>query len=200
MRTLLALLFSLALASSSPLLAAPDDLTETFDSPDGRFALKVEAPDKEAEEAKLAIVEKASGKVVGDLGTDYASILSRIKVVWSPDSKRVAYRGAGEKDWSTSVYVWDGSAFRHVPLPENLPSPDIKFRKSDEQGGVKNYGGGVEPVRWLKSGDLELVSEETQMARESSRTYTGSITIIVRFDKEQRASIRSATKSKTRVE
>jgi hypothetical protein len=182
------------------LLAQQDDLTKSFDSPDGRFALKVSVPNEEAEEAKLEVVEKASGKVVGDLGTDYASIMSHMKVVWSRDSKRLAFRSAGQREWSTSVCFWDGSAFHYVPLPEELPSPDIKFRKSDEQGGVKNYGGGEEPVRWLKSGDLELLSEQTQMARESSRTYTGSITITITFDPQQHPSVKSVSKSKTRVE
>ena len=181
-------------------LAADDNLTKSFDSPDHRFSLKVIAPGTEGGETKLQVVEKASGNVVGDLGTDYPTIMSHIKVVWSGDSKRVAYRTAGVKEWSTNVYFWDGSAFRYIELPEELPTPDIKFRKSDESGGVKNYGGGVTPVRWLKSRDLELTSEERQMARESSRTYTGSITITIGFDAQQRASVKSVTKSKTRVE
>lgn len=104
------------------------------------------------------------------------------------------------KEWSTNVYFWDGSAFHYVALPEDLPSPDIKFRKSDEHGDVKNYGGGEEPVRWLKSGDVELSSQQRQMARESSRTYTATLTITIRFDAQHHASVKSVLKSTTRVE
>ncbi len=197
----LSVFLPLFIASRFCLLAAQEDETKFFDSPDKRFSLKVSLPNKEAEEAKLEVVEKASGNVVGDLGTDYGSIMSHIRVVWSRDSKRLAYRTAGVKEWSTNVYFWDGSAFHYVALPEDLPSPDIRFRKSDEHGGVKNYGGGEEPVRWLKSRDLELSSQPRQMARESSRTYTATLTITIHFDAHHHASsVKSVSKSTTRVE
>jgi hypothetical protein len=194
------MLFLIALVATHTALAEQNDLARSFDSPDGRFTLKMSLANKEAEEATLQVVEKASAKVVGDLGTDYASILSHPKVLWSRDSKRLAYRSAGRKEWSTSVAFWDGSAFKYVPLPEELPSPTIQFRKSDATGGVKNYGGGQEPLRWLKSGELELLGTERQMAHESSRTYTASMTITIGFDAQHHASVKAASKSKTRVE
>jgi hypothetical protein len=192
-------LISVTVAASA-LRAEQEEQVRSFASPDGRFALKVNVPNEESADAKLEVIEKASGKVVGDLGTDYASIISRIKVVWSADSKRLAYRTAGQKEWHTSVYFWNGSVFCLVPLPEDLPTPEIKFRKTDGGGGVKNYGGGEEPVRWLKSGDLELSSQLTEMARASSRTYTATLTIMISFDPQDHASVKSVTKSKTRLD
>jgi hypothetical protein len=177
-----------------------EERTPILDSPNGRFTLRVSVPDDVEKEAKLDIVEKASGKVVGDLGTDYRRIRSDIKLVWSAESTRLAYRTAGQKQWSTNVYFWNGSDFESVNLPEDLPSPSIKFRKDDETGGVKNYGGGEEPMRWLKSGDLEVISEQTQMARESGRTYTATITITIHFDKQHHASVKSVSKSKTKID
>lgn len=171
-----------------------------FDSPDGRFTLKISLPDEEYADAKLELIERLSGKVVGDLGTDYQSIVSKIKVVWSADSKRVAYRTAGEKEWHTAVYLWNGSLFKLASLPEELPSPRIKFRKSDNEGGVKNYGGGEEPLRWLKSGDLELLSEQTEMAHESGNTYTGKLKITIHFDAQHHASVKTVSKSQTTVD
>jgi len=173
---------------------------QTYASPDGRFALQLSAADDQSDQAKIEIVEKASGKVVGDLGTDYASLGSHMKVVWSADSKRVAYRSGGTKDWHTSVAFWNGSAFEPVELPENLPLPTMQFRKEDEGGGVKNYGGGEEPLRWLKSGDLQLLGEHMELARESGRTYTATITITIGFDAQHHALVRSASKSKTKVD
>jgi hypothetical protein len=200
MKTRSSLFILVATISTATVLAKDEDVIKSFDSPDKRFTLRVIQPSTDGGETKLQLVEKASDKVVGDLGTDYPAIMQRIKVVWSGDSQRVAYRTADQKEWRTEVYFWDGSAFKYVALPQELPSPDITFRKTDEQGGVKNYGGGTEPVRWLKSGDLELLSEQTQMARESSRSYTGSMTITIAFDAQHRASVKSVSKSKTRVE
>jgi hypothetical protein len=194
-----AFLVSLTVGASSA-RAEQEEPVHLFASPDGRFALKISVPNEESAEAKLELIEQASGKVVGDLGTDYASIISHLKVVWSADSKRLAYRTAGQKEWHTSVYFWDGATFRLVTLPEDLPMPEIKFRKSDEGAGVKNYGGGEEPVRWLKSGDLELLSQLTEMARASSHTYTATMTIMIAFDAQNHASVKSVSKSRTRLE
>ena len=58
---------------------------------------------------------------------------------------------------------------------------------------MKNYGEGEEPSRWLKSGDLELLSEQTQMARESGRTSTAAATITIGFDAQRRARIKSVS-------
>ena len=176
------------------------EVKRSFASPDGRFALKVNEPNGQSTEAKFEVIDNASGRLVGELGTDYASTTSHMKVVWSADSKRLAYRSAGQKEWHTSVAFWNGAAFKSVNLPEDLPSPEIKFRKDDEAGGVKNYGGGEEPVRWRKSGDLELMSEHTEMARESGRTYTATITIIIGFDAQHHPSVKSVSKSKTTVD
>jgi len=192
-------LISVTLAAST-LLAEQEEQTRSFPSPDGIFALKVSVVGEESADAKLEVIENASGKVVGDLGTDYSSIISDLKVVWSADSKRFAYRTAGLKQWHTKVYFWDGSAFKDVPLPEDLPSPEIKFGKSDGGGGVKNYGGGEAPARWLKSGDLELLSQLTEMARASSRTYTATLTVTIGFDAQDHAAVKSVTKSKTRLD
>ena len=198
MRTPSLIVFSLisVTVATSTLLGEQEEQARSFASPDGKFALKISVPDEESADAKLEVIEKASGKVVGDLGTDYASIISHIKVVWSADSKRLAYRTAGQKEWHTSVYFWNGSAFHFVPLPEDLPSPEIKFSKTDEGGGVKNYGGGEEPIRWLKSGDLELSSQLTEMARASSHTYTATVIITIGFDAQDHASVRSVTNRK----
>src|SRR3982751_4536929 len=103
---LIPLLLVLITTGTTPLLAQEKD--QAFPSPNGRFALRIILTKDESANAKLELVENASGKVVGDLGTDYESIRSQIKVVWSADSKRVAYRTAGQKEWHTEVYFWNG--------------------------------------------------------------------------------------------
>ena len=190
-------LFILVAASTGNVLAEEEATPRAFTSPDGRFALVVYVQNA-SEDAKLIVVERPSGKMVSDLGSHYGSVISQTYACWSQDSTRLAYRAGHHREWSTSVFFWDGSTFRNVPLPEELPLPEIKFRQGDEPGGVTNYAGGVAPVRWLPSGDLELVREETQMARESSRTYTASVSITIGFGPQHHASVRSFSRSDTR--
>jgi hypothetical protein len=148
---------------------------------------------------KIDLIETASGTVVVDLENAYGSHLSDTILVWSTDSKWVAYATRDDREGHTEVYFWNGSAFEPVALPENLPGPEIKFRKGDD-GAVKNYGGAVKPVRWLKSGALELSSYEMMLSRDSGRTYTGVILITIRFDAQHHAFIKSVSKAKTKVE
>jgi hypothetical protein len=99
----------------------------------------------------------------------------------------------------TSIYFWNGSAFDEIALPDDLPGPEIKFRKG-AGGGVKNYGGAVKPSRWLKSGELELSSESMMLSRVDGSTYAGVVLITLAFDKEHHASVRKVGKTKTHVD
>jgi hypothetical protein len=84
-----------------------------------------------------------------------------------------------------------------VPLPEDLPSPDIKFPK--KSGPVKNYGGAVTPLRWLKSGELELSSDLMMLDRDTGATYTGVVRFTLAFDAQHDASVKKVGKTKTEV-
>jgi hypothetical protein len=141
----------------------------------------------------------SSGKVTADLGTAYARHLSETVLVWSADSKWVAYATRGEREGETSVYFWNGLAFDQIPFPDDLPAPEIKFRKG-ASGDVKNYGGAVKPFRWLKSGELELSSDSIMMSREDAATYTGVVVFTLGFDSQHRAFVRKVGKTKTTVE
>jgi hypothetical protein len=178
----------------------PEDSPIRFPSPDKRFALRIsEAQDKQDGDTKIDIIEAATGKVVADLGAANSSSASRSVLIWSANSKWVAYGTGGDRQRETGVYFWNGSAFEEIPLPEELPAPQIKFPKSAD-GPVKNYGGGETPVRWLKSGELEISSESVMMSRVDDRTYTGTVLITIAFDTQHHASIKSISKSKTKVE
>jgi hypothetical protein len=178
-----------------------DEEPISFRSPNGRYDLQVtKVPNNNnQEDSKLDVVETASNKMVGDLGMVFSSQLSRSVLVWSADSKRIAFGSGGDRHRETTVYFWNGSAFVSVPLPDDLPSPHIKFRKG-ANGAVKNYGGGVRPIRWLKSGDLELSSEEVMLSRVDDMTYTGTIVITIGFDARHHAVVKKVSKTKTRVE
>ena len=99
-----------------------------------------------------------------------------------------------------SVYFWNGSTFEEVPLPDDLPSPDIKFRKEHESGHVKNYGGAVTPLRWLKSGELELSSDAMMLHSNSGATYTAELRFTIAFNARHHASVKKIGKTKTEVD
>ena len=172
-------------------LAAEEEIK--YLSPDGRFALRI------VDEQKVELIEKASGEVMVDLGEAWHNPgqVSQI-LVWSRGSKRVAYGNRGYKGGEVSVYFWDGSSFEQVALPEELPSPHIKFPK--DCGAVKNYGGAATPLRWLKSGELELSSDLMMLCRGSGATCTGELRFTLAFDEQHHASVKKVGKTKTEVE
>ncbi len=163
-----------------------------YPSPDGRFALRI------IDEQKVELIEKASGSVMVDLGQAWHNPgqVSQI-LVWSPDSKRVAYGNRGYKEGEVSVYFWNGSAFEGVTLPDDLPSPNIKFPK--DCGAVKNYGGAATPLGWLKSGHLELSSDLMMLCRGSGATCRSELRFTLAFDPQHHASVKNVGKTKTEV-
>ena len=64
----------------------------------------------------------------------------------------------------------------------------------------KNYGGGVTPLRWLKSGELELSSEDMMLSRDDGKSYTGLLRFTISFDAQHKASVKTVGKTKTEVE
>src|SRR5437870_37348 len=166
-----------------------------FPSPDERFALRVA-------DLKVDLIETPSGKVMLDLDTlwvDREDERNKDEPVlaWSSDSKWVAYGTRTFASGSTTVYFWDGSAFKELALPAKLPEPKIEARKGD--GGVKLKGYAVEPLKWINPGELELSSKLIGEGRDIGFHYTGSIVITVTFDAPHRASVKKITGTKTEV-
>lgn len=178
--------WGVGLAEETPAIKCP--------SPDGRFALRI------ADHLKVDLIEKASEKVMVDLGNLYSRYLEHpdeTVLVWSSDSKWAAYGTRGDREGDTTVYFWNGSAFEEIRLPDDLPGPDIKFRKGS--GSVKNYGGAVKPLRWVKPGELEISSDSMMLSRDDGATYTGVVVITVAFDAQHHGSVKKVGKTKTRV-
>ena len=197
-RTLITLL---ALLWAARVGFAEDGASIKFPSPDGRFALRISGPTAdEYAERKADLIEKTSGKVMVDLGTASPDHLSETVLVWSADSKWVAYGTRWNQTGETIVYFWNGSSFENIGLPADLPDPDIKFRKGEDERRLKIYGGAVQPVRWLKSGELELSSDLMMLSRVDGRTYTGVVPITIAFDSQHHASVQKVGKTKTRVD
>jgi len=179
---------------------AADGVSIKFPSPDGRYALRITEPNgAESVERKVELIEKGSGKVAVDLGIAYRAHLADTVLVWSADSKWVAYGTRDDREGEASVYFWNGSDFEAAPLPDNLPDPKIAFSKG-AGGSVKNYGGAAKPLRWLKSGDLEMSSDLMMLSRANGRSYTGVVVFTVAFDAQHHASVHQVGKTKTKVD
>ena len=174
----------------------------------GASRLRITQPKDDEYHPMVELIEKDSGKVILMLHDGSDTDLfdpSECVLVWSADSKRLAYGfranppGARVEERSALVCFWNGSGFDKVFLPENLPSPRIKFPKGKE-GNVKPYGGGVTPLRWLKSGELELSSEDMMLSRDDGKSYTGVLRFTISFDAQHKASVKNVGKTKTEVE
>jgi len=174
---------------------AEDPSVTKFRSPDGHFGLRVAG-------LKVDLIETASGKVMIDLGTlwinkDDSSDKEEPQLVWSDDSKWMAYGTRTSASGSTAVYFWDGSDFKKLALPAKLPEPKIKPREGDSDVKLKGYA--EEPLKWIHPGELEISNKLMGVGREVGFRYTGSIVITVAFDPSGRASIKRATDTKTEV-
>ena len=187
-------------------LAAEEEIK--YSSPDGRFALRITQSKDDEYHPTVKLIEKQSGKVMLTLHSASDTELfdpSESVLVWSADSKRVAYGfrasppGARILSLGALVCFWNGSGFDKVFLPENLPDPDIKFPKGKENN-VKPYGGGVKPLKWLKSGDLEMSSEDMMLSRDNGKSYTGVVRFTVSFDAQHQPTVKNIGKSKTEVD
>jgi hypothetical protein len=203
--SLTTLLLSAGLFLSS-LLAAEEDIK--YPSPDGRFAPRITESKDNEDHPTVELIEKDSGKVMVTLhsGSDTDIFdASESVLVWSGDSKRVAYGfranppGARVEERSAFICFWNGSGFDKVFLPENLPVPEIKFPKGKE-GNVKPYGGGVTPVRWLKSGDLEMSNKDMMLSRDDGKSYAGVVHFTLAFDSQHHASVKKIGKTKIKVD
>jgi hypothetical protein len=191
---------AVGLAEESPSIKYP--------SPDGRFALRITQPKDDEYHPTVELIEKDSGKVMVTLHSASNTELfdaSESVLVWSADSKRVAYGfrasppGVRVVERGALVCLWNGSGFDKVFLPEDLPVPESKFPKGKGEN-VKPYGGGVKPLRWLKSGDLEMSSEDEVLSRDDGKSYTGVLRFVLGFDAQHRASVKKVGKTKTKVD
>jgi len=162
-----------------------------YPSPDGRFAFRI------SEDLTVDLV-KTSGQILVDLGKLYVEPDTSSKeetiLVWSADSKWAAYatHGPGYRSGGTTVYYWNGVAFEEVRLPANLPEPKIDTSK------VKLKGYALEPLRWIKPGELELANELMGFGRDDGKKYIAKIVVTVELTAPH-ASVKKVGKTTTEV-
>ena len=115
----------------------------------------------------------------------------------SRDSQRVSYfadntHSTENGGYSTRVFFRNGSAFDEIKLPE-LPSPKLPPKETATEADAHTTKR-VEPMEWLKTGDLILESEVLNDA-----WGRGASKIAIGFDPENRASIHSVEQEKVSI-
>ena len=109
-----------------------------YPSPDGRFVLRITKSKDDEYHPTVELIEKQSGTVLitlhnGQEDTDLFDA-SEAVLVWSADSKRVAYGFRANPPGARLVergalVVFGTTRVFDMFLPEKLPSPRIKFPK-----------------------------------------------------------------------
>ena len=170
-----------------PSLQAKDIIRDK--SPDGKFALRLTQED---EGWAAAIINLKSKKEVVGLEI-YQNFTEDAHLLWSKDSQRVAYFEPDRRGGSTTVYFRKGSEFKEVSLPYgNFPACEEKPAENDSGDKyLKTIEATVRPIKWLGSGELELV-QHSESEMESGATQDCGQTITIAFDSDHKASVKSA--------
>ena len=192
MKTLL-LLASLFFATCfCPSLRADDQIKDA--SPDGKFGMLLTAEEEGG--VKIQLIELSSRKVVLDLAESGAPHAKDCKLLWAPDSQRVAFYEAVHRGGDTTVYFRNDTGFTESPLPERSGCATAAQKKELKAKGVLKF---IEynavPKEWLKSGALVLVDDQGWETMDGElRGCTQTVTIA--FDAKHKASVQRVTGKK----
>ena len=185
MKTLL-LLASLFFATCfCPSLRADDQIKDA--SPDGKFGMLLTAEEEGG--VKIQLIELSSRKVVLDLAESGAPHAKDCKLLWAPDSQRVAFYEAVHRGGDTTVYFRNDTGFTESPLPELSGCATAAQKKELKAKGVLKF---IEynamPKEWLKSGALVIVDDQGWETNDGNlRGCTQTVT--VGFDAKHKASV-----------
>ena len=157
-------------------------------SPDGRFAMRCVYAEKQPYNGEAAIVDLATHKTILVLDPNWT--LCHARLLWSPDSQRVAYFFRKGTDYSTRIFFQKGDALNEMAFPE-LPRPKLP---KNATGSEPNTSTRVEPMKW--NGPNELFLEKELISPDWGR---GALKITLGFDQNSSPSIRKAEQEKVSV-
>ncbi len=161
----------------------------TCKSPDRKFALRCVYADKQPYNGEATIIDTASHKAVLVLDSNWS--IGQVKLVWSPDSQRVAYFSEKGKDYTTRVFSRHDFSFEEIALPD-LPSP--KLPTNATAGADADTTTRTEPMNWSEARDL-LVEEELI----NPVWGRAALKIMLGFAEDNRPSVRSAEQEKVSI-
>ena len=183
-----------ALATNPPSWSRADDQIRDA-SPDGKFAMLLTEDQKEEGRVKIQLIEVSSGKVVLDLAESGHPHAKDCKLLWAPDSRRVAFYEAVHHGGDTTVYFRNDTGFTEIALPE-LPGCGTRA-KNDKSVTLKFIEYNAVPKEWLKSGALVIVDDQGWETMDGElRGCTQTVTIA--FDAKHKASVLRVTGKKSK--
>ncbi len=149
-------------------------------SPDGRFALQL-SRDSEGMFA-FGVIDLASKKELASLDSIGNPYAKQSHLVWSPDSKRVAFNADNRRGGELTIYQLKNDEFVEMKLPE-LPSCGAKnIRKIYEASELAQ--------RWLDANTL-LVLTRGGWTSEDDKDGECEKVVTVKFDPNGKASIQN---------
>ena len=153
---------------------------------------------KEEGGVKIQLIEVSSRKVVLDLAESGAPHAKDCKLLWAPDSQRVAFYEAVHRGGDTTVYFRTDAGFTESPLPELSGCATAAQKKELKAKGVLKF---IEynamPKEWLKSGALVIVDDQGWETNDGNlRGCTQTVT--VGFDAKHKASVLRVTGKKSK--
>ncbi len=161
----------------------------TCKSPDGKFALRCVYANAQPYNGKAAIVEMPAHKAVFVLDPNWT--LGHVKLVWSPDSQRVAYFSEKGNNYATRLFFRNGSSFSEIALPD-FPSPKLPSNATAASDADTTTR--IEAMSWSGSGDLLLEKELLNPA-----WGRAALRITLGFDLENQPSLRSVEQEKVSI-
>ena len=150
-------------------------------SPDGRFALLMAAAEEDGPFG-MGLIETETKKELVHLGSVGNPYAQNSHLIWSPDSKRVAYNEDNRRGGDATVYQQKGSGFEEVKLPQ-LPSCEAKHV-------LKVYEASLVAERWLNANTLTVVDRSGWTA-ENGEDGECEKTVTIKFDAKGKASIQN---------
>ena len=184
-----------AFAANSPSFSRADDQTKDR-SPDGKFAMLLKEDTAEEGRVKIQLIEVGSGKVVLDLAESGHPHAKDCKLLWAPDSQRVAFYEAVHRGGGTTVYFRNDTGFTESPMPELDGCATAAQKKELKAKGVLKF---IEynamPKEWLKSGALVILDDQGWETMDGDlRGCTQTVTIA--FDAKHKASVQRVADKK----
>ncbi len=184
------ILLAIGIASMLPALAREDSQQKRplFVSPDGRFGIHIDkAEDTDGiEMTQIDLVDVNSGTKLCELGTLGNPWAAGFRILWSPNSRRLAFVSPGRRgDW-TDVWVLKGKSFEQAGFPE-MPSLDMK-RAHYAKTVLASYSA----LRWTKPDVLLL-----DYSAEDDEGNFAQMRVALHYDANNHASVSRVTGTQT---
>ena len=163
-----------------------------FSSPNKQWALRMGTAAGEGESVPMSIVEAKSLTDLVTFGELAAALLPRAKVVWSADSKRLAYYHPLRRGGACDVYFLVDGVWTEVKLPP-LPEPPDAPIKNGELAEETPVADDVNPLRWQKDGALVLTRAREDIS--AGKTYRCEVVATVTWPDGKEAKVGTVKKS-----